>query len=789
MYAAVFPLIRTRAFSEPFDYAVPDEMRSRLTVGSLVAAPLGPQVVIGLVLGISAATLHEGKIVPLRAVLDLSPVPEDLIELAWRVRDHYLCSTAAALSLVTPPAGVLKVERTLALTDAGRVQLAQGRHDLAAFEPPAPLPSGRRLPAGTQRLRREGLLEVRYGVRVVGSEKPERYFARGDATPSRLGKRQRSALEYVQAVGVCGETELRHECGVVTAALDSLAASGALRSVEHPALTGPREGSGRPAKPLAEPNTATVRAPDLLDEQRAALAAVMDAVDDTRGGEVLLHGVTGSGKTEVYLRAAAEVLKRGRSVIVLVPEIALTGQTVARFRTRFPGETVAVLHSSLAVGERVAAYRAAAGGRARIVVGARSAVFAPVPDLGLVVIDEEQDDSYKQGNEPRYDARTVARWRAGQSRAALVFGSATPSVETWARVACHARLTRRVDGSAPPSLEVVDLRDSHEVLCAPLRSALVECIDAGQKAILFLNRRGVASSVSCAHCGHTWVCPACDVAYSLVRRGAELRCRICGRREPAPHVCPACGGMDVGRHGVGTEQLQAEVARLLPGTDLLRLDSDVAASYVRLSRVLDRFASPGARVLVGTQMVAKGHHFPEVTLVGVVNADLALYFPDYRAEERTFAMLLQVGGRAGRGEHAGRVIVQTYNPEARPIVFAASGDEDGFYTDELHRRKLLGYPPATTLLALETSATDVGHLTAAAAELASAARRGLTGDVSVVGPGPIWRERGRLYCRTVVKTTVAGETIAQVHEIVRDNRRRAARRGVRVLVDVEPTRL
>jgi primosomal protein N' (replication factor Y) len=346
-----------------------------------------------------------------------------------------------------------------------------------------------------------------------------------------------------------------------------------------------------------------------------------------------------------------------------------------------------------------------------------------------------------------------------------------------------------VDGSLPPPLEVVDLRDSREVLCGGLRQALVACVDAGQKAILFLNRRGLASYVSCGHCGHTWLCPACDVAYSLFRQGTELRCRVCGRRQTAPHACPVCGGLDVGRHGVGTEQLEAEVGRLLPGIDLLRLDSDVAASYARLRAVLDRFGAPGARVLVGTQMIAKGHHFPEVTLVGVVNADLALYFPDYRAEERTFAMLLQVGGRAGRGEHRGRVIVQTYNPDARPIVFAASGDEDGFYADELQRRRLLDYPPASTLLALETSALSFEAVAAVATDLAVAARRSLTGEVSVVGPGPVWRERGRLYCRTVVKTTHAGETIAETRDLVAARRPDASRRGVRLLVDVEPVRL
>jgi primosomal protein N' (replication factor Y) len=780
MYAAVFPLTRSRAFSDPFDYAIPEGMRSGLRLGSLVAVPLGTQVVIGMVLGIAATTAHRGAVVPLRAVLELPPVPEDLVALALRVRDHYLCPLAAALALVTPPAGALRVQRVLEATAAGREALAAGDADLGPFALPVPLASGTRPPPATERLRRAGLLAVRYDVHVVGGDRPpERCLQRGEETPKRVGARQRAALEYLQTAGVCTDAELRRECGLTATALESLERSRAVRPAD--------EGQACRTVPAGLPEAET--APELLPEQADALAEVLAAVERDDGAQVLVHGVTGSGKTEVYLRAAAEVLARGRSVAVLVPEIALTGQTVARFRARFPGELLVVVHSSLPVGERLAAYRAAAECRARIVVGARSAVFAPLCDLGLLIVDEEQDDSYKQGSQPRYDARTVARWRAAGSGAALVFGSATPSVDTWARVRRHSRLRARVDGSPPPSLEIVDLRDGHGVLCSTLRQALVQCIDAGQKAILFLNRRGMASYVSCAHCGHTWVCPACDVAFSLFRRGTELRCRVCGKRQPAPHLCPVCGGLDVGRHGVGTEELETEVGRLLPGIELLRLDSDVAASYPRLRAVLDRFGEPGARVLVGTQMVAKGHHFPEVTLVGVVNADLALYFPDYRAEERTFAMLLQVGGRAGRGEHPGRVVVQTYNPQARPILFAAAGDEDGFYPDELQRRRLLGYPPATTLLALEASALGFEDLVAAATDLATAARSAYTGDVTVVGPGPVWRERGRLYCRTVVKTTNAGETIAETRALVASHAAAAGRRGVRIMVDVEPVRL
>jgi primosomal protein N' (replication factor Y) len=489
----------------------------------------------------------------------------------------------------------------------------------------------------------------------------------------------------------------------------------------------------------------------------------------------------------VYLRAAAEVLAQGRSVLLLVPEISLTGQTIARVRERFPGETLAVVHSSISAGERLAAYRAAASGQARIVIGARSAIFAPVTNLGLIVIDEEHDSSYKQESEPRYDARTVARWRAELSGAALVLGSATPRIEAWATVGAHADLPRRIDGSQPPRLQIVDLRDVHTVLSEPLRAALVHCVEAGEKAILFLNRRGVASSVSCAHCGHTWLCPRCDVALSLFRGGRELRCRTCGYREPAPQQCPRCGGVDVGRHGAGTERLEAEVAGLLPGVELLRLDSDAASSYARLRAVLERFGAPGPKVLVGTQMVAKGHHFPEVTLVGVVNADLSLYFPDFRAEERTYAMLVQVSGRAGRGERPGRVLVQTLNPEARPIAMAAAGEHEAFYAGELERRRQLGYPPATTLIEVEASSPDARAAVGAAAHLGNALRAALRGGpAEVLGPSPLRRARGRYEARIMVKTTDTGKTIPAVAALVQRLQPRLHSRGARVVTDVEP---
>jgi len=740
MFATVFPLLRTRSLERPFDYAVPEGMDG-VSVGSVVAVELGARPVLGVVLGLSATSGHGGAVRPLAAVAELPPVPEELIGLAARLQQQYLCSLGAALTLVTPPIAALRI-----------------CHD--------------RDGAGGDR-------GASYTVSVTGLEEAGRALSPGGSgAPARMGRRQREALRLLESAGVVDERELRRQTGVSLRALESLLASGAVRTVESDAA----------AEAAARTGAAAVAhgLPELLPEQAAALEMVRSTA---AGDDVLLQGVTGSGKTEVYLRAAAEVLAGGGSVLILVPEIGLTGQTIARVRARFPQQSPVVLHSGLSVGERLRAWVDTARGLSRLVVGPRSAVFAPVVRLGLIVLDEEHDDSYKQNSDPRYDARTVARWRASATGATLVSGSATPSVTTWATARRTARLTRRVDGSAPPALEIVDLRDSDAVLSPALRAGLVDCVESGSKAILFLNRRGLAGSVSCAHCGHTWMCPACDVAYGLFRRGTELRCRICGRRERAPHVCAACGSVEVGRHGVGTERLESEVSTLLPGIEALRLDSDAASSHHRLAALLRRFGEPGPRVLVGTQMVAKGHHFPDVTLVGVVNADLALYFPDYRAEERTFAMLLQVGGRAGRGRRPGRVIVQTYNPEARPITAALEGDVDGFYRDEEARRAALGYPPASTLAVLIVSAATPAPAGEAAVGLVTALRSELSAEDAVVGPSPLVRERSRYSCRIMVKTTEAGKTIDGIRRVLDAGKASWRRAGVRVIPDVEPSRV
>jgi primosomal protein N' (replication factor Y) (superfamily II helicase) len=504
--------------------------------------------------------------------------------------------------------------------------------------------------------------------------------------------------------------------------------------------------------------------PELTAAQADALQAIVAAAPGTG---LLLHGVTGSGKTEVYVRAAAQTLARGRGVIVLVPEIALTPQIVGRFAARF-GDTVAVLHSRLSPGERHDEWARLRAGEARVCVGPRSAVFAPVRELGLVVVDEEHDASYKHEGDPRYDARRVAERRAERAGAILVAGSATPRPESVYALR-RLRLHERVDGARLPPVEIVDMRGAARALHPRTHEALADA----RKAIVLLNRRGWSNFLTCRSCGRAWECPSCDVTLVMHRADGLLACHHCGHREPLPARCGACGSVSIARHGTGTERLEAE----LDGP-VFRLDADVVAP----GRLLAAFEAAPRGVLVGTQMVAKGHDFPDVDLGVVLDADATLRFPDFRAEERTFALVTQLAGRAGRGGFGPtrpRVLVQTLAPDAPSIRLAARHDADGFLAGELARRRALRYPPFSTLIRVVCSSEVPG-----AALAAATAVRERVDDA--LGPAPLFRLRGRERAQIVIKTTDRAAAVAEVGAAVEAVAAGRAHRHAAFSVDVDP---
>jgi len=535
-----------------------------------------------------------------------------------------------------------------------------------------------------------------------------------------------------------------------------------------------RKEQAPPGERLSLPDVSPAPSPSA--EQRAAVERIVSALD-AGGGHFLLHGATGSGKTEVYLRACEAALERGLGAIVLVPEIALAPQTVGRVRARF-GDRVAILHSGLSDAERRDERERIMRGEARIVVGARSAVFAPLHGLGLIVVDEEHDQSYKQDADPRYDARTVAAKRAALEGAVAVYGSATPRPESWATLE-RLELGGRVTGDLPP-VRVVDLRrEAGYPLSAPLLAELRGIADRRGKAILLLNRRGIAPALHCRACGTTIRCPSCDVALVL-HRDESLRCHHCGYTQPSPSTCPACGSSDLARLGAGTQKLERELEREFPELELIRLDADTTAKPDRLAEALRRFANAEGAVLLGTQMVAKGHHFAGVELAAVIDADTSLALPDFRAEERTFQLVTQLAGRSGR-DAPGRVLVQTFQPDARPIAYAARHDVSRFLAEELERRRELGYPPYRHLVLINASGPSLADVTRVLEEL----RAGMRG-VDLLGPAPLLRLRDRYRAQLVAKTDQPRAVAAQAARLLAAAAPAMRRAGLSAVVDVDP---
>jgi primosomal protein N' (replication factor Y) (superfamily II helicase) len=723
--AKVEPLTTARALRGPFDYRLPAEMAD-VGVGSLVRVPFGRRRALGVVVALA----ERSELPPERLAEPLEAleagVPAELVRLGLWVGREYCSTPSRGLRLVLPPG------------------------------------------TGTGDRRVRPRFELRAEIATAGEEA----LAGGE----RLGARQRAALEALRG-GEMSAAELAAAVG---------ADRQVLRRLERRGLILTRNARMR-RRPVALVSSAG--RPPLLAEQRRAVAAIAAALNGEAGEarELLLHGVTGSGKTEVYLAAVEAALARGRGAIVLVPEIGLAPQAVARFRERL-GDRVAVLHSALSPGERYDEWRRLRDGEASVCVGPRSAVFAPVEDLGLVVIDEEHDPSYKQEGDPCYDARAVARRRADECGAALVAGTATPRPESWLELP-RVALPRRVDGRRMPPVEVLDMRGA-DPRSGPLHPTTWDSLErvraAGAKAIVMVNRRGFAPWLICRSCGRHWSCPDCDVSSIVHRHAARLVCHHCAHSEPLPRACPDCDSTTLSRAGVGTEQVEALLAARLDPMPVFRLDSDVAAGRGSHARILAGFGEAESAVLVGTQMVAKGHDFPEVTLSAILDADATLRFPDFRAGERTFAMVTQLAGRSGRGRAGGEVIVQTLAPGAPSIAHAVRHDAAGFLAEEVERRRSLRYPPFCHLVRIVLRAESEARLDAAASRLARSLAETLPDDADLLGPAPMFRVRNRHRRRLLTKAGEREPTVAAIRDAVERLAADRALREVAIGVDVDP---
>lgn len=747
--AEVLVNVAARSLDKTFSYLIPDTLQ-RVERGWRVVVPFGHRQVEGFVLAVRAATDNEVELKPIADVVTEGAwFNEHMLAVARWMSNYYLCPLAEALRLFIPgKSGVKQVvayEATEMLERTDLTGLAAGERAVLLYVSQQGRVTADRLTAvygKESSLLAEKLVETGWLKKSQTAAKKDRHIYKkrlclqtewlAQQDVRALLQRKPAQLRLVEALqqeGTLAYEQLAAR-GFSQAAARALVNAGVAVLEEYVAL----RDSYAEVEPVTLPLT-------LAPQQQTAFAAVQAALQEQRFQSFLLHGITGSGKTQVYIEAVATARQQGRQAIVMVPEIALTGQIVARFKARF-GRDVVVLHSKLSAGERYDVWQRLHQQEAGIVIGARSAIFAPLNDIGIIIMDEEHEFTYKQEEKPRYHARQVALERARLSHAVVILGSATPAIETYyaAEQGQHQLLTmqERIDGAALPPIAVVDMRAElklgrRSVLSHALQQLLKETLERQEQAIILLNRRGYATFVMCRECGHIVECPHCDVSLVYHQTDRKLRCHYCQMTQATPAVCPACHSRYIRFFGTGTQKVEEELAELFPAARVVRMDQDTTSGKHDHSRILTAFAKGKYDILLGTQMVAKGHDVHNVTAVGVVAADSVLNIPDFRSAERVFSLVTQAAGRAGRGNKAGQVVVQTYNPEHYAVASGAKHDYQAFYEAEAVCRKGLGYPPYGQMLKLTVSAKQEISAQQQAGEIAAKLKAANLG-LSILGP-------------------------------------------------------
>ena len=729
----------------PYDYLVPGPLEEKIRPGMRVAAPFSRsnRRCEGVVLSLCTECGYKNP-KRLTELLDEEPVlTEQQLQMALWMRERFFCTVYEALHAMLPAA--------LWFTPAGKRRLGDRTQSYAALS----VSGGEAMSAAQQKRRRAPL--------------------------------QAAVLELMSAVGEASAEDVREITGASPSVLKALEKSGYIELSRREVLRRPPFKSGEPM-PL----------PELTGAQRSAFSGLGAMLDAGRPACALLFGVTGSGKTMVYIHLIRRALSSGRSAILLVPEISLTPQMLETFSSFF-GDSIAVMHSSLSMAERYDEWKRVRSGEARLVIGTRSAVFAPAQELGLIIIDEEQEETYKSENSPRYHARDVAKYRSAHTGALLVLGSATPDVES--RYAAdtgryaYFELPGRYNRMAMPEVEIVDMKrelraGNDTAISSVLRSELQANLDSGQQSILFLNRRGASKLITCADCGYTFRCPNCSVSLTYHSYGERLMCHYCGYTRRVPERCPECGG-ELSYVGDGTQRIEQQLAELFPGAGILRMDTDTVSAAGSHEALLSSFERERIPIMIGTQMVTKGLNFDLVTLVGVLNADQSLYSGSYRAAERTFSLITQVVGRSGRSALPGRAVIQTFTPENQVIRFAARQDYDAFYRQEIELRRLQKCPPFTQMIAI----TAAGGDERTAADCCAYIKRllehelGPRPNLSILGPAPYPVVRvNRLYRYRVSLACEPGREVrALVSKILVFCNTDKAFRGVSVYADMNPS--
>ncbi len=745
---------------QTFTYHLPGDLALRARAGARVVVPFGKKLLTGFIVALNPTLegeIAEAEIRDVEELVDETPIiSKEILELTRWMSDYYSAPWGECLRTALPAAATIATEQIITITEAGRSALS---HESAGFSWSSSKYRALEMLAGAgaisstelerqltkpraaaliRQLERSGFINTSH--RVGDSRlKPRLQNAVRLAAPSEqaLTANQQRVVELLEEIGEpLPLSELLETAEVSASVVRTLEKRGVVEVF-------PREVR---RDPLAHIEQTEMTAVLLNEDQQAALDKIVARIEERKYATFLLHGVTGSGKTEIYIRAMREATRRGLSALMLVPEIALTPMFSRRLRAHF-GDLVAILHSSLSDGERTDEWRRVKEGEARVVIGTRSAVFAPLEDLGVIIVDEEHETSYKQDDTPRYHGRDTAIMRAVRANAVVVLGSATPSLESFHNAISgkytYLRLDTRYGNRSMAEVQTIDMREvfkrhgKQQTFSEELKAAINETHERGEQSIILLNRRGFSSFALCRSCGEAVHCPNCDVTLTYHRHNSSLLCHYCNYIRPVPRACPACDGQYIQYVGEGTEQLESKLRDLFPQLSIARVDRDTTRKRGQLEHLLMEFAAGGIDLLVGTQMLAKGHDFHNVTLVGVISVDAGLSLPDFRAAERTFQLLTQVAGRAGRGALSGRVIIQTYHPEHYSLVCAKAQDYDEFYRREISFRRSMHYPPFSALINICVHHKEFDRASDAASDLARELRTQATDSaLRILGPAP-----------------------------------------------------
>jgi len=758
-YASVLVDVSVRQTDRPFDYKVPTRWQDAIQPGMRVIVPFGPRKVQGFVLSIKETTNLE-KVKEIEEVLDVMPVlTEELLLLGSYLSQKTLCFFISAYQAMLPTAIKAVYKKHVQVTsDEALNQLVPELANLFSIVKRREWTEIESLVSKislVQRAIKEGLLEIEYEVKNKANKKTERVVSLlkvlDEELPIIKSPQQKDIIEYLRMNGQTSVKELKECLGITDSPIKTLEKNEVISIKTVEVYRDPYEGREiERSKPLP-----------LIEEQQLAFEQIVSSFHERKNKIHLLHGVTGSGKTEVYLQAIQEVLSVGKEAIVLVPEISLTPQIVGRFKSRF-GNDVAVLHSGLSIGEKYDEWRKIQRKEVKVVVGARSAIFAPFENIGMIIIDEEHETTYKQDEHPRYHARDIAIWRGEYHHCPIVLGSATPTLESFARAGKGVyelnTMSKRVNQGPLPEVEIVDMREqlrigNRTMFSTALHEKIIDRLEKKEQIILFLNRRGYSSFVMCRDCGYTIQCPHCEVSLTYHKHNHHLKCHYCGYETYMPKQCPSCQSEHIRFFGTGTQKVEEAITKTYPEARVIRMDNDTTSRKGAHEKMLKQFGNGEADILLGTQMIAKGLDFPNVTLVGVLAADSSLHLPDFRASERTFSLLTQVSGRAGRHEKPGEVVIQTYSPEHYSIELAKTQDYVAFYEEEMKIRRSFRYPPFYYLVLISIAHNDLIKTVKVSEQIAGYLREYLSEGSIVLGPvaSPIAKIKDHFRYQCVIK--------------------------------------